>query len=78
MVLVSKKNHDEFFKKIGRNIAKYRVAQGYTQESFANKIGISYSHFTQIEAPNIKGDGSLFSLSYFITRKANSFLSNNR
>ena len=47
------KNHDEFFKKIGRNIAKYRTAQGYTQETFANNIGISYSHFTQIEAPNV-------------------------
>ncbi len=50
---MSKKKHDEFFKKIGRNIAKYRTAQGYTQETFANKIGISYSHFTQIEAPNV-------------------------
>ena len=50
---MSKSKHDEFFKKIGRNIAKYRTAQGYTQEEFANKIGISYSHFTQIEAPNV-------------------------
>ena len=56
---VSKKKHDEFFRKIGRNIAKYRVAQGYTQEAFANKVGISYSYFTQIEAPNVVARMSL-------------------
>lgn len=50
---VTKPSHDEFFKKVGRNIAKYRITKGYTQESFVNKIGVSYSHFTQIEAPNV-------------------------
>ena len=50
---VSKTSHDEFFKRVGRNIARERMAQGYTQETFANKIGISYSHYTQIEAPNV-------------------------
>ena len=45
--------HAEIYKKIGRNIAKIRKARGYTQEIFANKVGISYSYFTQIEAPNV-------------------------
>lgn len=43
----------DFYKNIGRNIAKHRINQGYTQESFANKVGISYSYYTQIEAPNV-------------------------
>ncbi len=59
VVYVYKTNHDTFFKKIGKNIAKYRVAQGYTQETFANKVGISYSYFTQIEAPNVVARMSL-------------------
>lgn len=50
---MSNQKHDAFYKKVGRNIAKYRSVQGYTQESFANKIGLSYSYFTQIEAPNV-------------------------
>ena len=43
----------EFYKRIGKNIAKFRTTQGYTQESFAIKVGISYSYLTQIEAPNV-------------------------
>ena len=43
----------DFYKKVGQNIAKFRIAQGYTQESFAIKVGISYSYYTQIEAPNV-------------------------
>jgi transcriptional regulator with XRE-family HTH domain len=52
----------DFYKKIGRNIAKFRVEQGYTQEEFANKIGISYSYYTQIEAPNVVTKMSLEAL----------------
>ena len=43
----------DFYKRVGRNIAKHRTNQGYTQESFAIKVGISYSYYTQIEAPNV-------------------------
>ena len=43
----------DFYKRVGRNIAKHRINQGYTQESFAIKVGISYSYYTQIEAPNV-------------------------
>ena len=50
---MSNQKHDDFYKKIGRNIAKYRTKRGYTQEEFANEIGLSYSYFTQIEAPNV-------------------------
>lgn len=50
---MAKVKHSEIYKKIGRNIARIRTNQGYTQEAFANKIGISYSYLTQIEAPNV-------------------------
>ncbi len=54
--------HDEFYKRLGRNIAKIRLEKGYTQESFANKVGISYSYYTQIEAPNVVTKMSLETL----------------
>lgn len=44
--------YDNRYKEIGRKIARLRAASGYTQESFANKVGISYSYIAQIEAPN--------------------------
>ena len=45
--------HANIYKKIGKNIARFRKNKGYTQEEFANEIGISYSYLTQIEAPNV-------------------------
>lgn len=44
--------YDNRYKEIGRKVAQYRSAAGYTQEDFANKLGISYSYIAQIEAPN--------------------------
>lgn len=41
------------YKNIGIKISKYRVQNGLTQEQLANKVGISYSYLTQIEAPNV-------------------------
>lgn len=41
------------YKNIGIKISKYRVKNGLTQEQLANKVGISYSYLTQIEAPNV-------------------------
>lgn len=44
--------YDNKYREIGRKIAKYRIEQGYTQNAFANKLGISTSYIAQIEAPN--------------------------
>lgn len=41
------------YKNIGIKISKYRIQNGLTQEQLANKVGISYSYLTQIEAPNV-------------------------
>lgn len=45
--------HSEKYKKIGMNVSKYRKNSGLSQEELANKVGISYSYMTQIEAPNV-------------------------
>lgn len=45
--------YKEKYKKIGRNIAKYRKEKGLSQEELANNVGISYSYIIQIEAPNV-------------------------
>ncbi len=47
------------YKKIGCKIAKHRQQANLTQEQLANKIGISYSYITQIEAPNVEKKMSL-------------------
>ena len=45
--------HSERYKNIGIKISKYRIKKGLTQEQLAEKVGISYSYMTQIEAPNV-------------------------
>ena len=45
--------HSDKYKNIGRKIAQCRLANKMSQEELANKIGISYSYLTQIEAPNV-------------------------
>ena len=43
----------EKYTELGLNIAFYRKKQGITQEQLAEQIGISRSHLSAIEAPNI-------------------------
>ena len=45
--------HSKRFKDIVIKISKYRIKMGLTQEELANRVGISYSYLTQIEAPNV-------------------------
>ena len=45
--------HIDKYKEIGIKISKYRKLKNMTQEELANKVGISYSYITQIEAPNV-------------------------
>lgn len=43
----------ENYTELGMNIAYYRKKKGLTQEQLAEKAGISRSHLSSIEAPNI-------------------------
>jgi len=45
-------NKDNYIE-MGLNIAFYRKREGMTQEELAEKAGISRSHLSAIEAPNI-------------------------
>lgn len=49
---VSYKNAEKYTE-LGLNIAFYRKKRGLTQEQLSEKIGISRSHLSAIEAPNI-------------------------
>lgn len=42
-------NKKEFFKKIGKNIQKQRKIKGYTQETFAELMGVTWSYVSKIE-----------------------------
>lgn len=43
----------ENYTELGMNIAYYRKKKGLTQEQLAENAGISRSHLSSIEAPNI-------------------------
>ena len=43
----------DYYIEIGLNISFYRKREGMTQEALAEKSGVSRSHLSEIEAPNI-------------------------
>lgn len=43
-------NKKEIYKIIGKNIQKERIKQGYTQETFAELMGCSWSYVSKIES----------------------------
>lgn len=45
-------NTDKYIQ-LGLNIAYYRKLRGFTQEELAEKVGVSRSHLSAIEAPNV-------------------------
>lgn len=53
------KNHLDRFKQLGLNITYYRKLKGFTQEQLIELIGISRTHLSNIEAPNMPTSISL-------------------
>ena len=52
--MISLKNkHEQEYKMIGLNIAYYRKLAGLSQLQLAEDIGISRTHMSNIEAPNM-------------------------
>jgi transcriptional regulator with XRE-family HTH domain len=43
------KNRKEFRKKIGKNLRKFRLARGFTQEDLAEKMGVKQCQLSQYE-----------------------------
>lgn len=58
MVLLSNSN-DSRFKKISENIKRFRQDSGMTQRELADKVGISLSYLSKIEAANSNKSFSL-------------------
>lgn len=55
-------NHKQEFTIIGLNIAYYRKLKGLTQLQLAESVGISRTHMSNIEAPNMPTSLSLETL----------------
>lgn len=53
---------EQEYKKIGLNIAYYRKLKGFTQMKLAESAGISRTHMSNIEAPNMPTSLSLDTL----------------
>lgn len=56
------KKFSKEYKLIGLNIAYYRKLKGYTQLQLADQVGISRTHMSNIEAPNMHTSISLETL----------------
>lgn len=56
------RKHKDRFIQIGLNIAFYRKMKGFTQLELAEKIGISRTHMSNIEATNMETAPSLETL----------------
>lgn len=57
-----KNKREQEYKMIGLNIAYYRKLAGLSQLQLAEKIGISRTHMSNIEAPNMPTSISLETL----------------
>lgn len=51
--------HEQEYKMLGLNIAYYRKLKGLTQMELAEKVNISRTHMSNIEAPNMHTSISL-------------------
>lgn len=51
--------HHEKYVQLGLNIAYYRKLRGLTQLNLAEAVGISRTHMSNIEAPNVEKSLSL-------------------
>ena len=54
-----KQRHSEKYMALGLNIALYRKKKGLTQEALAERIGISRTHMSNIEATKVDKSLSL-------------------
>lgn len=56
---IMQKDYTNRFKQVGLNITYYRKLKGLKQEQLAEKIGVSRTHLSNIEAPNAPTSVSL-------------------
>ena len=56
------RNHENRLKQLGLSIAYYRKLKGLSQDELAEAIGMSRTHISNIEAPNMTTSISLETL----------------
>ena len=56
------KSHENRLKQLGLSIAYYRKLKGFNQDQLAEAIGMSRTHVSNIEAPNMATSISLEAL----------------
>ena len=56
------KNREQEYRRLGLTIAYYRKLKGYSQMQLAEALGISRTHISNIEAPNMRTSLSLDTL----------------
>ncbi len=57
-------SYDNIYKRVARNIKKYRKEKGMTQEKLAEETGYSYANIRRIEAPNCRKNFSIETIYY--------------
>lgn len=62
-------------KQIGKNIQKVRIEKGYTQETFSELMGVSWSYIAKIESGILNlSIGKIFELSKYLDVDVNQLL----
>lgn len=62
-------------KKIGKNIQNARIKQGYTQETFSELMGVSWSYVAKIESGILNlSIGKILEISNFLNTDINELL----
>ncbi len=62
-------------KQIGKNIQKNRIKQGYTQETFSELMGVSWSYVAKIESGILNlSVGKIFEIAKFLNVDINDLL----
>lgn len=62
-------------KQIGKNIQKARIKQGYTQETFSELMGVSWSYVAKIESGILNlSVGKIFEIAKFLNVDINDLL----
>ena len=70
--VMDKKN---VLKQIGKNIQKVRIEKGYTQETFSELMGVSWSYIAKIESGILNlSIGKIFELSKYLDVDINQLL----
>lgn len=70
--VMDKKN---VLKQIGKNIQKVRIEKGYTQETFSEFMGVSWSYIAKIESGILNlSIGKIFELSKYLDVDINQLL----